>query len=298
MGHGGGGLRRALAGALMCALGVGVGSCFLFDDPTPAEPSEPTTPVPCTSSADCCDHSPASLCGSPSGTCEYNPFCAQDPRCFGSRFGQCDGGPPGGPGHPPSGPACPTFAVGSGPLGPPPFYCGPPGTLTTRFIADLNTFWQSGLVACACDTADVLAFGCQGNGFVMPDAPGYIFYDRALLDHLASSTGAGLSAAWFLAHEAGHNVQLRLGMPYPSGKARELGADCLAGYFVAWLECEGLVDSSFTGAAFATACQIGDPFASPWFAEQAHGTCHERQSAVQHGYSAYASGLSPAHACR
>lgn len=46
---------------------------------------------PCASTSDCCDHTPSSLCTG-EGTCEPNIFCADDPRCFGSRFGQCGGG--------------------------------------------------------------------------------------------------------------------------------------------------------------------------------------------------------------
>jgi hypothetical protein len=264
------------------------------------EPPRVPPPVPCATTADCCAQSPSSICASSSGTCEPNPFCAQDPNCFGSRFGQCSGtGPtPTDPTHPtdPS-PGCRAFPVGSATFGPPAFFCGAPGPTTNAVMSDLNLFWQSSMVACACDGLDSLGAGCQNNAMVMPATPGYIYYDRNMLAQLTQATGLGLSAAWFMAHEAGHNVQLVLNMPVSSGKARELSADCLAGYFVAWLVCTGRVPWEYSNAAFTTACQVGDPFASPWFSHHAHGTCSERQTAVSQGTTAYQRGLAPWTAC-
>jgi hypothetical protein len=269
----------------------------------PFEPFPSAPSVPCTSTAECCGHSPTSLCSN--GVCQANVFCGQDPRCFGSRFGQCGGAPtdPNDPVDPtdptdPTDPMCPSFGVGSTPLGPPAFaVCGQPGANTAVFMNDINLFWGSSMVACACDSPDALQAGCQNNGMVLGATPGYIYYDRAILAQLTASTGLGLSAAWFMAHEAGHNVQIAFNLPASSGKNRELGADCLAGYFIGWLACTGRVPWSYTDAAFATACQIGDPFVSPWFAHQAHGTCAERQQAVSLGLRGFGNGQVPWVAC-
>lgn len=256
---------------------------------------EPLDGTPCSSTSECCSDSPSSLCSTSDGVCQPNPFCAQDPNCFGSRFGVCTGTTPVGPGDNPD-PSCPNFGGGSRPLSQPAFYCGEPGPSTVAIMADLNLFWRSQMVACACDTPDALAAGCQGNAFVLPATPGYIYYDRQQLQQLSDTTGAGLSAAWFIAHEAGHNMQLSAGMGFASGKARELSADCFAGFFVAWLGCTGRVDWQYSGAALVTACQVGDPFASPWFSET-HGTCPERQQAVSLGAAAYQRGEQPWQAC-
>jgi hypothetical protein len=53
----------------------------------------PTTPSgkPCTTTADCCDQGPSSLCDTQHYVCQPNSFCASDARCYGSRFGQCSG---------------------------------------------------------------------------------------------------------------------------------------------------------------------------------------------------------------
>jgi hypothetical protein len=290
-------LVPCVAGLWLC-----LGACELDPFGSPAPPPPPAPSVPCASTADCCAHSPSSLCSFSTGTCTPNAFCASDPACFGSRFGQCGASTPAPPAPdptpPPTADTCPEFSVGAAPIGPPAFaVCGVPGSSTATFMADLNLFWRSSMVACACDSPDALQAGCQSNGMVLSATPGYIYYDRNLLAHLTASTGLGLSAAWFIAHEAGHNVQLALGIPASSGKQKELGADCLAGYFIAWLACEGRVPWSYTDAALQTACQIGDPFTSPWFAHQAHGTCAERQQAVSLGMRAYGNGNAPWLAC-
>jgi hypothetical protein len=266
-------------------LSLGLASCVPEEDGPP-----------CTRLQDCCSHSPSALCDEDTGTCVSNPFCAQDPNCFGSRWGACSAGPS----TPDAGPIpnqCPSFPANSRTLTQPMFFCGQPGPLTAAFMSDLNLFWQSSMVSCGCDDATSLSSGCQSNAMVLAQTPSYIYYDRNMLDYLARTTGLGLSAAWFLAHEAGHNVQLSLNLQYSSGKARELGADCFAGYFVAWLECTGRINWSYSNAALMTACQVGDPFVSGWFSPGAHGTCPERQEAVQRGLSSYKLGQEPWRVC-
>jgi hypothetical protein len=49
----------------------------------------------CASSRDCCEHSPSSLC-TEDGYCESNYLCAEDPTCYGSRFGVCEALPASG----------------------------------------------------------------------------------------------------------------------------------------------------------------------------------------------------------
>jgi hypothetical protein len=206
------------------------------------------------------------------------------------------GCPGGGDDSPPPNPTPQSsFPAKVAPVGPPPFQCGAPGAATVTVLQKLNAFWESGVIPCACQ-ADAYAAGCTMNAFVTPTGYGYIFYDRNFLDALDLSSGSKLPADFFMAHEFGHNIQLALGLN-PPGKNRELQADCLGGYYVGFQQRSGQVKSAEVVSTFQFACQIGDPFVSPWWATGAHGTCPERVSALQQGVDGYFAGLLPGQAC-
>jgi|SRR5882672_8854036 len=164
-------------------------------------------------------------------------------------------------------------------------------------MSDVNALWMSQMRACPCNI-DALSGGCGNNALVDPRSPGYIFYDRDFVSRLAMNSGnSALAGAWLLSHEAGHNVQIRLGMQFALGVRRELSADCLGGYFLASVVCSGkALDSEITNAVMA-ACTIGDPAGYPWFLPGAHGSCADRISAVTYGIAAYRNGTSPVVAC-
>ena len=176
----------------------------------------------------------------------------------------------------------------------PPLTCGATGAATQAVMADLNSFWQSRVMACSC-RADAYAAGCTGNAFVLGGAGyGYIYYDANLLNLLDLNTGSSLPADMVLAHEFGHNIQLALGLPSSAPKYKELQADCLAGFYVGSRIRRGLATQAGVLGVFATACQIGDPTASPWWG---HGTCNERVAALQSGIAGFLNGLLPGAAC-
>lgn len=177
---------------------------------------------------------------------------------------------------------------------PPPLTCSAPGTSTQLAMQKLNAFWQSNVRACACDNL-MLSQGCLGNGFVTSSAYGYIFYDPGFLNYLDQVSRSALPADFFIAHEFGHNIQLRLGLN-PAGKGKELQADCLGGYYVGYQVRSNQVALNEVTSTFQFACSIGDPFQSPWWAST-HGTCPERVAAVQQGVFGYSLGLLPGQAC-
>ena len=206
----------------------------------------------------------------------------------------CGGSDPGPSTTGPSPSSSPqdSFPLHAAPIFSPPFLCGPQGPATVNVMQRLNAFWQSNVIACSCQTDAFLA-GCSHNAMV--PALGYIFYDAAFLTGLDGTAGSPLPADFFMAHEFGHNVQLQLGLA-PIGKNRELQADCLGGYFVGNQIRHGASQSEVL-TTFTFACQIGDPFASPWWQTGAHGTCPERVSALQLGIAGYLNGLLPGQAC-
>lgn len=75
--------------------------------------------------------------------------------------------------------------------------------------------------------------------------------------------------------------------------AHELGADCLAGYFLGWLHCGGMLSPADVQAAFGAACNSGDA----WFAPASHGSCSDRVAAVTAGMNGYANQADPLSTC-
>lgn len=204
------------------------------------------------------------------------------------------GGGGGGDGDDGQGEPRNSYPANVAPSGPSPFGCPAPGVATQAVMQKLNDFWESNVQACSCD-AFLLAQGCAQNGFVTPDAYGYIFYDAQFLNQLDQISGSALPADFFMAHEFAHNIQLRLGLN-PPGKLKELQADCLGGYYVGYQARSGQVSFPELQRTFEFSCSIGDPFVSNWW-DPTHGTCPERVAAVQAGFQGHMSGGLPGQAC-
>jgi predicted metalloprotease len=140
-------------------------------------------------------------------------------------------------------------------------------------------------VGCGSDPREVEnnAFYCQS-----PDAPNSdsISYDRSFLAELGEEYGAFLPAL-VMAHEFGHAVQARVGLPRTS-IATETQADCLAGSWTRWVadgeaprsrlrepELDDLIRGYFL---------LRDPVGTSSAAQSAHGSYFDRVSAFQDGF--------------
>ena len=192
--------------------------------------------------------------------------------------------------------SCATRPGGVRPAFGPPLFCGPTGPAAVGTLRDLNAFWSSSVQACSCGP-DAFAQGCTNNAFVTPNGLGYIYYDASFLNGLSGATGSFLPPAYFLAHEFGHNIQLAYGRAYPAAIARELSADCYAGYFMGWLACSSRTNQAEIQQALAFACSIQDPLGTPWWDPRAHGTCAQRVDAVLKGFRANLATVPPIDAC-
>jgi hypothetical protein len=184
-----------------------------------------------------------------------------------------------------------SYPAHAAPTTPPPYLCIAPGSGTQTLMQRLNAFWQSQVIACACDSW-ALAQGCAGNAF---GGNGYIYYDREFLNAIDLQSGSALAGDFFMAHEFAHSIQTALGVRLP-GKLKELQADCLGGYYVGHQIHQGQVTQPALVSAFNFACSIGDPFVSGWW-DSTHGVCPERVTALQRGISGYFSNIPPLNAC-
>lgn len=123
------------------------------------------------------------------------------------------------------------------------------------------------------------ACGNQGVNASWCPLDSSIMFETSLMDYIGSNFPYGLVS--ILAHEWAHMNQTILGYEV-NNKAMELHADCMSGIF------SGFYDASHGDAiyydAMATACIVGDPYASPWWEPGAHGTCNERQCAFDGGW--------------
>lgn len=140
-------------------------------------------------------------------------------------------------------------------------------------------------VSCGSDprTVENNAFYCRS-----PQAPNSdsISYDRVFLGELADQFGRFIPAL-VMAHEFGHAVQGRVGLP-PSSIATETQADCLAG---SWTR--QVADGEATRSRLREAeldelmlgyFQLRDPVGTSSAAESAHGSYFDRASAFQEGF--------------
>ncbi|MFY9509747.1 MAG: hypothetical protein WAQ05_02085 [Rubrivivax sp.] len=199
----------------------------------------------------------------------------------------------GGASSPPPAGLQSSYPANVAPVGFPPYVCLPPGGATQAVMQKLNAFWRSAVQACACDLISTPQ--CQSNGFVTPFGYGYIYYDPAFLNRVDAASGSPLPADFFMAHEFGHNIQLALSLN-PPGKAKELQADCLGGYYVGYQIYSGQVRQSDVVSTFQFACSIGDPFVSNWW-DPTHGVCSERVAALQRGIDGHTRGGTPGGSC-
>jgi len=199
-----------------------------------------------------------------------------------------------------TGPTCTSWLAHMSPVGLPAFDCSlPPGPLAIGIMSDINTHWSSAVRACPCNTDAYVFGGCGGNAFFLANSPGYIFYDPGELEKLTATAGGDpIAAAWVLGHETGHNVQTQFNMPSSAPIGRELGADCLAGYLLGWLQCTGRANAVDLQLSLAAVCSTADPIGIPWFDPRAHGTCNQRVGAVMHGIQSSVQGLVPTVACQ
>lgn len=105
-----------------------------------------------------------------------------------------------------------------------------------------------------------------------------------------TSRAAGdFAAAILVAHEFGHHIQdeiaIQSRVAAPTGKNKELIADCFAGVWMATAYYEGLLTDTDYAEAVAALEAIGDPPGSN--GTDPHGTSAERSAALKIGYNGY-----------
>jgi predicted metalloprotease len=127
------------------------------------------------------------------------------------------------------------------------------------------------------------AFYCQAPNTAHSDS---ITYDRAFLGELAQGYGRFIPAL-VMAHEFGHAVQGRVGMPEASILA-ETQADCFAGTWTGWV-AQGKADHSVLREEELDQLLRGyfllrDPVGTSPGQQQAHGSFFDRVSAFQEGF--------------
>lgn len=160
-------------------------------------------------------------------------------------------------------------------------------------LRDLSVFWNSDFVPCDCSDIDPQ---CRLNAFASRLAPGFIWYDDALVN-LMSEGESLIPVAYLMAHEAAHHIQFQHGYRFSLPIVAELSADCMAGYFLGYLACTGQVDGVDVEASMTAICEGGDLPSTPWWSENAHGTCEARVIMTISGVSGYALRVPPRDWC-
>ena len=160
-------------------------------------------------------------------------------------------------------------------------------------LRNLSVFWNSSFVPCDCSDIDPR---CRMNAFASSEAPGFIWYDDALVN-LMSEGESLVPVAYLMAHEAAHHIQFQHGYNFAFPIEAELSADCMAGYFLGYLACTGQVDGVDVEASLSAVCSIGDLPNTPWWSESAHGTCEARTIMTLAGISGYALRVPPRDWC-
>ena len=176
----------------------------------------------------------------------------------------------------------------SPPDGPPP--CVPVSAIArSTLLTDLPTFWGT-----------QVAYVCQYNEQALPTTacgeagPGEanycsgdrsISWDAGLVGQVASHWDYFAAASMILAHEWGHENQRDIGI-YPPGPSisKELNADCQAGMFAAYEEARYKVPAGAIGNTYNLLCHIANP-EDPSFMDDLYGTCEERATAFNDGYT-------------
>ncbi len=135
-----------------------------------------------------------------------------------------------------------------------------------------------------------VAGAVEDNAFycVAGDAPNSdsISYDRTFLADLGTEYGRFIPAL-VMAHEFGHAVQARVGVP-PTSIAVETQADCLAGTWTRWV-ADGEAEHSILRTPELDELLRGylllrDPVGTDPDQQQAHGSYFDRVAAFQEGF--------------
>ncbi len=130
------------------------------------------------------------------------------------------------------------------------------------------------------------AFYCPAGDFIAWDETGL------MIPYYVSS--GDFAAAFVLAHEYGHAMQVRLPQQEQLGVLRELQADCFAGAWARDVQEQGFLEAGdldeATLAVFSGRDVPGTPFTDP----RAHGTGFERTRAFADGYEGGAATCYPA----
>jgi hypothetical protein len=187
---------------------------------------------------------------------------------------------------------CPGVPARIAPTTPPPYSCGRLDPVNAAIAADVNRFWGSSVVACACGPD--FPEGCEGAWSLFDT--GYIYLGVPFLDGLGTS-GSRMPAQYVVAHEFAHEIQGHYNAFAPTTQQRELTADCLAGYYLGSHVCRGTVTERDLITTLATACIIGDGTGDPIADLETHGTCEQRVESVKAGIRAYFAGEAPLEAC-
>lgn len=161
-------------------------------------------------------------------------------------------------------------------------------------LRDLGVFWESSFVPCDCSDIDP---NCHMNAFASSAAPGFIWYDDALVNAMSGGGESLVPVAYLMAHEAAHHVQFAHGYRFSHTIEAELSADCMAGYFLGYLSCTGQVDGIDVETSMNEICNVGDLPGTPWWDEDAHGTCELRVGATIAGVTGYALRVPPRDWC-
>lgn len=188
---------------------------------------------------------------------------------------------------------CPAVPARIAPSRPPLFSCGPLDPRHAAIARDVNRFWGSNVVACACGPD--FPHGCEGAFSLFTE--GYLWIGEDFMNTITESVGSIMPAESAIAHELGHDIQGHYNAFAPTMLQRELGADCLSGYYLGSLVCRGTATQQDLIAALATACAIGDGTGDPIADLDTHGTCERRVDAVKAGIAAYLNGDLPLDVC-
>lgn len=109
-----------------------------------------------------------------------------------------------------------------------------------------------------------------------------VYYHGPFMDALLSAIGDA-APAFVVAHEIGHHIGTGhlgwLGGVTVTTKESELGADCFAGAWLAWVDARGMLESGDAEELIETMITIGDP-ADTWFDPTEHGTPDQRAAAM------------------
>ncbi len=112
-----------------------------------------------------------------------------------------------------------------------------------------------------------------------------IYFDLEL-EVRDAETGGIASPYYTLGHEAGHDVQMQLGiiMSDTLSVEKELEADCMAGAFLAWEIEEGNITEDDFFVLLDLVNNLGDPEGTSASHPNAHGMGSQRVAMVLRGY--------------